>query len=167
MRRINRRSVATEVPENPLNDCRRLDARDDTQTAAAVPASLDVDGEHPLEALRPGEDPLPAGCRCRGVLAAGGGACLRHDSGPIRARRREHAVIPRQVGDHAPPFSFRTTLIFLKAIKVAPGTISLENPGIVGQPPRRRNFEYIQRYFCDCNDAGSKLEGLIFSSSPG
>ncbi len=44
--------VATEMLENPFNDCRRLDTGDDPQAAAALPAGLDINGEHPLEALR-------------------------------------------------------------------------------------------------------------------
>jgi hypothetical protein len=32
-----------------------LDAGDDAKQAAALPAGVDVDGEHALEALRPGE----------------------------------------------------------------------------------------------------------------
>ena len=64
MRRIGRFTVATEVRENPLNDCRRLDARDDAQPPAALPAGLDVDGEYALEAL--GQD-IPW---CRSMAAA-------------------------------------------------------------------------------------------------
>lgn len=35
-----------EVPEDPFNERRLLDAGDDAQPAAALPAGLDVDGEH-------------------------------------------------------------------------------------------------------------------------
>jgi len=97
MCRIDRLTVATEVDENTLNDCRRLDARDNAQPPAAVSAGLDVYGEHPLEALRPGHCPLRVDGRWLVVLAASGGACLRHDPRPVRARRRKHTVVPRQV----------------------------------------------------------------------
>jgi len=51
--------------------------------------------------LRPGEAPLAVGGRCRPVqagLVGSGGAGRRHDPGPVGARRREHAVVPGQVG---------------------------------------------------------------------
>ena len=76
MRRIDGPGITAEVLENPFNDRRRLDAGDDTQAAAALAAGLDVDGEHPLEALRPGHRPLPIGGRCLGTLSGSGGACL-------------------------------------------------------------------------------------------
>jgi hypothetical protein len=43
IRRIDRPGVPAEVLENPLNECRILDARDHPQPTAAVPAHLDVD----------------------------------------------------------------------------------------------------------------------------
>lgn len=101
MRRIDGLCVPAEVLKNPLDHRRILDAGDDPQPPAAAPAELDVDGEHPLEALRPGQSPLSVGGQwlaARLSLVGGGGASAGHDPGPIRARRREHAVIPRQVG---------------------------------------------------------------------
>src|SRR5690606_13382915 len=53
IRRIDRLCVPAEVRENPLDRCGRLDAGDHTKAAAAAPARLDLDGEYPLEALRP------------------------------------------------------------------------------------------------------------------
>ena len=61
MRRIDGLGVPAEVRENPLDRCGLLDAGDDPQPAAAVPAGPDVDGEYPLEALRPCQGPLPLG----------------------------------------------------------------------------------------------------------
>jgi hypothetical protein len=50
MRRIDKLGITADVLENPFNDRRRLDAGEDpTKPAAALPESLDVDGEHPLE----------------------------------------------------------------------------------------------------------------------
>ena len=43
----------------PLDDGRILDARDHLELPAAAPADLDVYREYPLEALRPGQRPLP------------------------------------------------------------------------------------------------------------
>jgi hypothetical protein len=54
---------ATQVLENPLDYRRFLDARDDPQPPAATPADLDVDGEHPFEALCPRQRPLAVGGR--------------------------------------------------------------------------------------------------------
>jgi len=54
-------------------------------------AAKDVDGEYPLEALRPCQGPLLVGDGCL-ALTDFGGARSGHNSGPIRARRREHAV---------------------------------------------------------------------------
>jgi len=88
MRRIDGLGVPAEVRENPLDRCGLLDAGDDPQPAAAVPAGLDVDGEYPLEALRPCQGPLLVGDGCLALTAGSG-----HNSGPIRARRREHAVV--------------------------------------------------------------------------
>ena len=53
MCRIDAPGIAAKVLENPFNDRRRLDAYDDTQAAAALPAGLDIDSEHPPEALCP------------------------------------------------------------------------------------------------------------------
>src|SRR5690606_35542259 len=63
IRRIDRLCVPAKVRENPLDRCGRLDAGDHTKAAAAAPARLDLDGEYPLEALRPrqGQGPLPIG----------------------------------------------------------------------------------------------------------
>jgi hypothetical protein len=55
------RSVA-EMFQNPLDYCGFLDAGDDAQPTAALAAGLDVDGEHPLEALC-----LRLIARCRSV----------------------------------------------------------------------------------------------------
>ena len=66
-----------------------------TKAAAAAPARLDLDGEYPLEALRPrqGQGPLPIGDGGFAALTGHGGARSGHHPGPIRARRREHAVV--------------------------------------------------------------------------
>jgi hypothetical protein len=53
MRRIDGPGITAEVLENPFNDRWRLDAGDDAQPAAALAAGLDINREHPLEALRP------------------------------------------------------------------------------------------------------------------
>ena len=74
MRGIDRLGVTAEVLENPFNDRGRLDAGNDPQTAAALPAGLDVDGEHPPEALRPVHRPLPIGGRCLDALVGSGAA---------------------------------------------------------------------------------------------
>ena len=68
MRRIVGPGFTDEALENPFHDRRRPAAGDDTQAAAALAAGLDVGGEHPLEALRPGHRPLPAGGRFPGTL---------------------------------------------------------------------------------------------------
>ena len=39
------------MPQNPGNQCRRLDTGNHPQCAAAIGAGLDVDGEDTLEAL--------------------------------------------------------------------------------------------------------------------
>ena len=54
MRRIDGAGRTAEVSEDPFNERRLLDAGDDALPAAAVPAGLDVNGEHALEALHPG-----------------------------------------------------------------------------------------------------------------
>jgi hypothetical protein len=61
MRRIGRLGVAAEVLENPVDQRRRLDARDHPQPPAAAAADLNVDGKDTLEALRPGPTPSPVG----------------------------------------------------------------------------------------------------------
>ena len=53
MCRIDAPGIAAKVLENPFNDRRRLDAGNDTQATAALPAGLDIDSEHPLQALCP------------------------------------------------------------------------------------------------------------------
>ena len=53
MCRIDGLSITAEVLENPLDDCGFLDAGDHPQLAAALPASLNVDGEYLLEVLCP------------------------------------------------------------------------------------------------------------------
>ena len=88
--------MTAEVLENPLNDRRRLDAGDDAQSTAALPAGLDIDREHPLEALRPRHPRMPIDGRWLATL--GNSACPGHDPGPLGARRREHAMVPSQVG---------------------------------------------------------------------
>src|SRR5690606_20548878 len=95
MHQIDGLGVPAEVRENPLDRCGLLDAGDDPQPAAAAPAGLDVDGEYPLEALRPCQGPLLVGDGCL-ALTDYGGAGSGHNSGPIRARRREHAVVADQ-----------------------------------------------------------------------
>lgn len=51
MCRIDGFGITAEMVQNPLDHCGLLDAGDDMQVAAALLASLDVDGEYPLEAL--------------------------------------------------------------------------------------------------------------------
>jgi hypothetical protein len=63
MRWIDGLPSAAEIFQNPLDDCGILDADDDAQPTAALAAGLDVDGEHPLEALRPGHRFLSASGR--------------------------------------------------------------------------------------------------------
>ena len=53
MRRIDAPGITAKVLENPLDDCRFLNADDDTQVPAARLAGLDIDSEHPPEALCP------------------------------------------------------------------------------------------------------------------
>ena len=53
MRRIDGLGITAEVLENPFNDCWCLNAGDDTQVPAALPAGLDIDSEYPPEALCP------------------------------------------------------------------------------------------------------------------
>ena len=53
MCRIDGLHSMAEMVQNPLDDCGLLDAGDDAQVSTALPAGLDVDGEHPLEALCP------------------------------------------------------------------------------------------------------------------
>src|SRR5690606_12402331 len=71
----------------------RLDAGNHTKAAAAAPARLDLDGEYPLEALRPRQGPLPIGDGGFAALTGHGGARSGLHPGPIRARRCEHAVV--------------------------------------------------------------------------
>jgi len=52
MRRIDELRSVAEVFQNPLNHCGFLDAGDHPQLPATAAAGLDVNGEHPLEALR-------------------------------------------------------------------------------------------------------------------
>jgi len=61
--RIDGRCIPAEVLKNPRDHRRILDAGDDPQLPAVASADLGVDGEHPLEALRPGQEPLPGGGR--------------------------------------------------------------------------------------------------------
>jgi hypothetical protein len=91
---IDERSVAAEVLENPLDRGGLLDARDHPQLPATAPADLDVYGEYPLEALRPGERALPIGGQWLAPVLRiiGCGARFGHDPGPIRARRHEYAM---------------------------------------------------------------------------
>ena len=53
--RIGRLCIAAEVPENPFDDGRILNARDHLKLPAAAPADLNIDGKDTLEALRPGK----------------------------------------------------------------------------------------------------------------
>ena len=79
-----------------LRNSRRVPSSQDPP--AAAPADLDIDGKEVLESLRPRQSPVPVGSRWLAALlglVGSGGAGLR----TIRARRREHAVIPRQVGE--------------------------------------------------------------------
>jgi len=81
MRGIDGLDVAAEVLKNPRDDGGCLDAGDDAQPATAAPAGLDLDGERPLEALRPGQGSLPVGGRYLAVLVGSGGAGLGDDPG--------------------------------------------------------------------------------------
>jgi hypothetical protein len=101
MGRIGRLAVAAEVLQKPFDDRWFLDTGNDLELPAAAPADLDVDGEDALEALGPGQRPLPVGSQwLAGLhrLAGSSHARFGHDPGPVRARRREHTVIPRQMG---------------------------------------------------------------------
>jgi hypothetical protein len=69
MRRILGAGLTVRVPEDAVDDHWLLNAGDDAQPAAALPAGLDIDGEHPLGALRAGEAPLTVGGRWRTALA--------------------------------------------------------------------------------------------------
>ena len=51
MRRIDGLHSMAEMVQNPLDDCGLPDSGDDAQAAAALLAGLDVNLEHPLEAL--------------------------------------------------------------------------------------------------------------------
>jgi hypothetical protein len=96
MRRIDRLGVAAEVLEYPIDHRRRLDARDHPQPPAAAAADLNVDGK----ALRPGQTPSPVAGQWFAALpglVGSASASSAHDPRPIRARRREHAVIAGQV----------------------------------------------------------------------
>ena len=97
---IDERCVAAEMLENPLDRSGLLDTRDHPQLPATAPADLDVYGEYPPEALRPGERALPIGGQWLALLLRiiGCGARFGHDPGPIRARRREYAMVADQVG---------------------------------------------------------------------
>jgi len=53
MCRIDGLRRMAEMLQNLLDDCGFLDAGDDAQAAAALLARLDIDSEHPLEALCP------------------------------------------------------------------------------------------------------------------
>ena len=86
MRRIDRHGLPAKVLENPLDDRRRFDAGDDAQPAAALAAGLNVDGEHPLEALGPGHPPLPTCDRCFGTFSDGRTAGGGHNLCPVRGR---------------------------------------------------------------------------------
>jgi hypothetical protein len=65
MCRIDGPGITAKVLENPIDDRRRLDAGDDAQPTAALPAGLDVNGKDALEALC-----LSLIARCRSVAAA-------------------------------------------------------------------------------------------------
>ena len=97
MRRINRLTVATEVDENPLDHRRFLDAGNDAQASTAVPAGLNVNSEHPLEALGPGQGPLPGGGRCLARFARSGGTGSGHNLRAVGARGGKHTVVAGQV----------------------------------------------------------------------
>jgi len=99
MPRIDRLTLTSQVAENPLERRLLLDAGDHPQLPAAAPADLDVDSKNPLETLCPGQHPFPVAARYLAALLGnfGCGARLGHDPGPVRARRREHAVVPSQV----------------------------------------------------------------------
>ena len=53
MRRIDGLRSVAEMVQNPLDDCGLLNAGDHPQLPAALSAGLDINGEHPLEALCP------------------------------------------------------------------------------------------------------------------
>jgi hypothetical protein len=62
--------------------------------------SAPSNGKDALEASRPRQEPLPVSSRylAARIEAAERGASARHQASPIRACRREYAVVPRQVG---------------------------------------------------------------------
>ena len=79
MRRIDGLRNVAEMVQNPLDDGGLLDAGDHPQLPAALPAGLDIDGEHPPEALCPRHRPLPVADRDFGALGGSGSACPRHN----------------------------------------------------------------------------------------
>ena len=99
--RIGRLRITAEMFQNPIDDGWVLDAGDHLELPAAAPADLDVDRKDTFEALRPGQRPLSvAGRWLAGLdrLAGSNRARFGHDPCPLRARRRKHAVISRQMG---------------------------------------------------------------------
>jgi hypothetical protein len=88
-----------QVREDPVNDGRGLDAGDDAQPAAALPAGLFVECEHALDALGPGEVTLAVGGGCRPVLAGragsaeSGGAGPGHDPRPKRQTKLWASIV--------------------------------------------------------------------------
>jgi hypothetical protein len=87
------------VRQYPFDDGRIFGARDHFELPAAAPAELDVNGEHSLESLRPGQGSLPVSVRYLTIPGRLFGGCTssRYNLRAIRARRREYAMIHRQV----------------------------------------------------------------------
>jgi hypothetical protein len=69
--------IDVDVLENPRDDEGRLDAGDAAPPAAAALAGLDLEGENPLEALRPRQGSLPVGGPCLAALVGSGGVPCR------------------------------------------------------------------------------------------
>jgi hypothetical protein len=97
MRRIDGYCGAAKVLENPIDDGWCLNAGDDMQVPAVLPAGRNINSEHPPEALCPSHCPLPVAERFLATFSGSGGVSAGHNPGPVGARRREHAVLPGQV----------------------------------------------------------------------
>jgi len=72
------------MPQNPGNQCRLLDTGNHSQRAAAIGTGLDVNGEYPLQTLRPTHG------RQRLVAIHPAPRLPRHDPGPVFEVRGEH-----------------------------------------------------------------------------
>jgi len=118
MRRIDGLRSVTEMVQNPLDDGGLLNAGDHPQCPAALSAGLNIDGEHPLEPLRPAHRPLPIDGRWLIGLhsLAGRRTRFRHDPRPVAARRCEQAMLPGEVRGHERQRTGRG----IEALKIGP-----------------------------------------------